>query len=88
MRRNPEFVLCDVSTHHVLMPTGKASVSLNGMVTLNDMGVVIWNLLEAEKTEAQLLDAILERYEVAPERAQADIAKYLEVLRGAGALLD
>ena len=88
MRQNPEFILCDVADNHILMPTGAASIDLNGMVTLNDMGVVIWNALGEKCTEEEILQHILAEYEVSAEIARADLSKYLETLKNAGCVID
>ena len=86
MRRNPQFILSDVAGSHILVPVGKVAADFNGVVSLNDMGVVLWNLLENDTTQEALLAAVLAEYEVTAEQAGADIADFLEQLRAAGCL--
>lgn len=88
MRQNPEFLLCDVAGNHVLMPAGRAAVSLNGMVTLNDTGICIWKKLERDMTFEELLAAILDEYEVSKETARGDLIRYLQILREVNAIIE
>lgn len=87
MRHNPDFVLCDVAGSHVLMPAGQAA-RINGMLTLNKTGVVIWNSMQEEVTFEQLLEAVMDHYEIGREIAEPDLKRFLEKLRSLGALLE
>ena len=86
MRRDPQFILIDVAGSHILVPGGKLAADFNGVVSLNDRGVVLWNLLENDTTQEALLAAVLAEYEVTAEQAGTDIADFLEQLRAAGCL--
>ena len=88
MRRNPEFVLCNVASTHVLMPAGSAAVNLNGMVTLNDTGVAIWNKLERETAFEELLALILDAYDVNEETARDDLQRFLKTLKSINGIID
>jgi hypothetical protein len=41
--------------------------------SLNDVGSLIWNLVQEPKTVLEIRDAILDQYEVEVERCQQDI---------------
>ena len=88
MRQNPQFVLCDVAGNHVLMPVGSAAIDLNGMLSLNDTGVVIWEKLKSDMAFDELLTAILEEYNVSEEVARADLTRYLKTMRDVNAIVD
>jgi hypothetical protein len=87
MRHNPDFVLSDVAGSHVLMPAGKAA-EMYGMVTLNDVGAAIWNALEEDVTFEQVLEAVMDRYEIDRETAEPDLVRFLEKLRSFNGLLE
>ena len=54
----------------------------NGAVSLNKTGVYLWNRLKNGATEAELVDGLLEKYDIASEeKAAADVAAFLEGLR-------
>ena len=63
MKNNPEFVLYTVAGKQVLAPTGRLAADLNGMITLNDMGVFVWKALDEETTFEQILSKIMSKYE-------------------------
>ena len=88
MRRNPEFVLSDVAGNHILMPVGSAAINLNGMITINDTGVMIWKELEKDLSFEQLLSAITDRYEVSGETARADLLRFMDVMRSVNGIIE
>lgn len=86
MKRNAQFILSDVAGSHLLVPVGKQTADFNGVVSLNDMAVALWNLLENDTTPETLLAAVLAEYDVPAEQAKADIADFLHQLRTLGCL--
>ena len=87
MRRNPDFLLRDVAGTKVIVPIGAAVTVFPGMITVNDTGAYLWELLETEQTADSLADALLARYEVAWEQAKADVEMFLEKLQPTGAVV-
>lgn len=88
MKHNPEFVLYTVAGKQVLAPTGRLAADLNGMITLNDMGVFVWKALDEETTFEQILSKIMSKYEVDRETAEKDLNKFLDTLRSFRAILE
>lgn len=68
----------------VVVPTGKASIDFSGMITLNGSGAFLWKQLSADKSEQELLSAMLEEYDIDVVTARADIAEFLKKLKAAG----
>ena len=86
MKIREGFLLRSVDDEHVVVAIGKASVLLNGIIKLNDSGVMLWNLLQ-EGADAECLALCLEKeYGISDERATADVTKFLETLRKANCL--
>ena len=88
MKQNPEFIITDVGDDHVLVPVGKAAVNFNAIISLNDMGQTIWNMLENETSAEEILKNILAEYEVSEAQAKADIDSFLAKLIENGAIED
>ena len=88
MKQNPEFVMGDVAGNHSLMPIGRATLSLNGMITLNDIGVCIWEMLSEDTSYSALLHRITSRFDVEEDTADADLKAFLDVLRKANAIVE
>ena len=88
MKQNPEFIITDVGDDHILVPVGKAAVNFNAIISLNDMGQTIWNMLENETSAEEILKNILAEYEVSEAQAKADIDSFLAKLKENGAIED
>ena len=68
----------------VVVAVGTASKVFNGMIKLNESGEMMWNLLVDGATEDDLLEAVLEAYEVDPQVAIKDVEKFIETLKKPG----
>ena len=61
MKVKEGFVLGEVSGQNVVIPVGAASKSFNGMVKLNASGKFLWDKLQNEVSEQELVDALVEK---------------------------
>lgn len=85
MKLKEGFLLRTVAGENVVIPSGD-ELNLNMMLTLNDTGKFLWEQLAEEKTEAQLLKAVLAEYEIAAETAAGYIADFVAKLNEYGCL--
>ena len=88
MKRNPDYFLSDVADSHILVPVGEAAVNFNSIISLNEMGQTIWNMLAEDTTEEALLGSILAEYDVSETQARADLGSFLAKLREHGCIED
>ena len=88
MRQNPDYILRTTVDTMVILPVGRAAVDFPGMLAVNETGQFLWELLERERTEEELVRALCARYAVEPEQARPDVAEFLRRLRLAGAVLE
>ena len=65
----------------ILVPVGDASLELKGLLTLNETGERMWNLLPQCDTEEALVQQMLEEYEVDETTLRADVGEFLDSLR-------
>ena len=86
MKIKEGFILRQVAGSHIVIGVGGDAVDFNGMVTINDTGVFLWNLLEAGCTKEELLAKFLEEYDIDVETAKTDIAEFLTKLLQANIL--
>lgn len=86
MKQNPDFILSHVAGEHILVPVGKAAVNFNAIISLNEMGQTIWNMLTKDTSEEELLKNILAEYEVSEQQARADLDSFLAKLRENGCI--
>lgn len=88
MKIKEGFVLRSVADTWAAIPVGSAAAEFNGMLNLNDSGAMLWQLLERGARHEELLQAMLDRYEVTQEQASEDVAVFLNTLRQAGCVED
>ena len=86
MTRNKSFLLRNIADSWVVVPVGTAAVDFLGMLTLNESGRYLWELLEQPQTEQSLVEALTQRYEVTTEQAADDVKKFLAPLQKIGAV--
>ncbi len=71
---------------HMLIPVGDTAREFNGMITLTDTAVTIWNNVEKVDSEEELVEILLEEYEVDRETAARDVHGFIGMLKEQGML--
>ena len=88
MNLEKEFVLREIAGDYVIIPVGKTVIEFNGLITVNEVGVSIWNMLQNEVTFDQIVQGILNEYEVEESVAREDIREFLDQLIDGGILTE
>ena len=88
MKRNPDFLLKVVAGKQVLVPVGKAAAKFPGMISVNNAGAFIWELLEKDMTMDAVVLEMTKRYDVSTEVAQKDVTLFIERLQSVKAIID
>ena len=86
MKIKEGFVLRQVADNWVVLPVGQASVNFNGMISLNESGVLLWRALEQGSDRIALAEALLAEYDVEREEALADVDEFITALTKAGCI--
>lgn len=86
MRIDKEFVLREIAGEYIIIPTGKTALDFNGLITVNEVGVALWNMLQDEITFEGLVKGILDEYDVEESVAREDIQEFLDKLIAGGIL--
>lgn len=82
MKIRKEFVIRDIGDSTVMVPTGKLMKEYSKMFKLNGVGKFIVELLQKEDLgKEEILQKILEEFEVEEERARTDIEKLIQKLK-------
>ena len=80
LKLDKEYVLRQIGDDYVIVPVGKAVLSFNGMITVNETGASLWEQLVKGTSKEGLLETLMETYEVTQEEAERDIDEFLYVL--------
>ena len=86
MKIKEGYVLRQVASHWVVLPVGSSCADFNGMLSLNDSGVILFRALETGCDRDALADALTAEYDVEREQALADVDEFLDVLVKAGCI--
>jgi Coenzyme PQQ synthesis protein D (PqqD) len=81
--RHPDLRLADVEGDGVVLHLGTRRY-----FSVSESGLVLLQALEQPQTIPDLVQALLERYEVSPEQAEASVRQFLETCRTADLLVD
>ena len=86
MKIKEGFILRNVADATIVVPTGKATLDFNGMITLNETGAFLWRLLGSDTDEQEMLKAMLAEFDVDEATAKAGIARFVSKLESEGLL--
>jgi hypothetical protein len=79
MKIKEGFTLRTICGEHVVIGEGLAQVNFNKMLSLNGSAAYLWEQLkDRDFTEEDAMNLLLDKYDVAPERALEDVKKLLE----------
>jgi hypothetical protein len=84
MKRKADFIMQNIGGENLLVPLGAQVMDMNGIITLNNTGVCVWELLAQECSLDELTAAVAERFDVPPERARADAQTFLDKIAKMG----
>ena len=86
MKISDKCVLRQFAGAWIVLPVAEKTVDFNGMLTLNESGVLLWRKLEDGCTKAELIEALLSEYEVTRDEAEADVYSFISKLENAGCI--
>lgn len=81
MELKKKFVLRNIVGETILVPIGQNSEAFNGLIAINELGKFIWENIESANDEDELLQRILDEYEVDKDVAKADLDEFLGKLK-------
>ena len=86
MKIKSSFVLRQLLDTWVVLPLADRTIDFNGMITLNESGVLLWNTLEKGADADALVAALTAEYDVSAQQAYGDVREFLDKLRSIGCL--
>lgn len=85
--RSPRVVGRRIDGGYALIPLVDGGADLDGVRNLNAVAAFVWERLDGRASGAEVVEAVVARFEVARERAEQDYLELVETLAGLGALL-
>nr|WP_296189926.1 PqqD family protein [uncultured Anaerobutyricum sp.] len=81
MKRKEGFISHTIGDKNYIVAVGDKSEQYNCVITCNGTAFYLWELLREECSEQQLVDALLEEYEVSEKQARRGVIDTLNILR-------
>ena len=78
LRRNPDVAFRELSEGEGGVLLHLVSGSYHG---LNDVGALVWELVDGKKTSADLVEAVRQRVDDPPPTLEAEVARFIAALR-------
>jgi hypothetical protein len=79
-----DLVTRDVGGETIIVPIRDHVGDLNSIYSLNEVGTLIWELIDGEKTVNQIVEEICIVYDVRPEEAKKDTLEFVRSLEEEG----
>lgn len=86
MKIKEDFILRKVADSYVVVPVNKMTLDFNGIINLNETGAFLFELLQKGAERDELVNKMLEEYDVDREKAEADIDVFIQKVRDADVL--
>ena len=84
MKIKEGFILREVADSFIVVAIGDAVKSFNGVINLNETSALLWKTLEKGAEKEDLVNALLNNYEVERELAETDVEAFITKLTEAG----
>ena len=84
MKIKKNFALRTIAGMQVVFPLSEQTLNFNGMLTLNESGVMLWKMLEGGCTQNDMVNALIERYDVGSDEALADVKEFVNKIEELG----
>lgn len=82
----PGFKLMDIADEHLLVPVGEKAVSFKGVVTLTESSYYLLNLMYEPKSKSELVNELVQEFDVDEDTAKADIDIFVAKLLDMGVI--
>lgn len=83
MKIKDNFILRKISDAFVVVPIGDAVVDFSGLINLNETGAFLFKKLQNGAEKKDLVNALLNEYDVDENTAKEDVKKFIDKLKDA-----
>ena len=87
MKLKYEFAVREIVGEYVMVPLGTSALEFSGMISTSETGAFLVEALKHDVTREELLNKVLDNYDVDEQTAAADLDEFLELLRKLNVLI-
>lgn len=81
MKIKPNFALRNIADEWIVIPRGSSAINFSATVLLNDVGAFIWRVLENGATFDEIIEKIMEEYDVEKATASSDLLAFIDKMK-------
>ena len=78
----------DVAGSKVVLPLGERQTEIRGIITFNDIGAEVFNMLDGTNSVEEIIAKIVKDYDAPYETVKSDVEKLIEKMRENGLVED
>lgn len=79
LQQKPFHVTEEVADGFMIVPTDGENV--NKVISLNESGGFVWNMIETSKSFDEIVDALVKEYGISAECAADDLTEFIEIIK-------
>lgn len=83
MKIKDDFALRKVADSYVVVPVNSLTLDFNGVINLNETGAFLFEQLQKSIEKEELVEKMLDEYDVTRVKASADIDLFINKLKDA-----
>ena len=87
-KKNDDIVRRDIADEILLVPIRGNIVDMQQIFALDEVSGFIWDQLEVARPYGEILEAVLENYDVTREQADSDLEEFLTALKAADLIVE
>ncbi len=81
MKIKDGFILKDVAGSKIVIATGKQKLDFNGVITFNEVGAIVFSMLDGTHSIDEIISHIALEYQVDEAIVKADVLKLVEKMK-------
>jgi methyltransferase-like protein len=79
--RSPSIVTRKTGNEYVLVPVTNNIADMTSVYTLNETGAFIWELIDGKKSVEEIIEAVIDKYDVDREKATKDVFSLIDDMK-------
>ena len=88
MKLKYDFAVREIVGEYIMVPLGAAALKFSGMISTSETGAALAEALKEYVTRQELLQQLLEQYDIDEATAAADLDLFLDQLRKLDLLIE
>ncbi len=78
---SPSVVTRKTGNEYVLVPVANNIADMDSVYTLNETGAFIWDQIDGKRTVAEIVELLLQEYEIDFESAKGDVFEFIKNMK-------